>query len=187
MTIRQFIYRYCYQFLELFVTNKIVANIPSWTIRRAYYRHIMRMRMGRSCAIDMSCYMMVPRYVSLGNHVHINQGCFIDGRGGITIADDVSISHYVRLCTGGHDPQAPDFAGRHLPIVIGPHAWIGIGATVLQGVTLGEGCVIAAGSVVTTDVPPFAIVGGVPARIIGTRNKDLSYHPLDSHTHLRYQ
>ena len=62
------------------------------------------------------------------------------------------------------------------PIVINDYAWLGVGCTVLQGVEIGKGAIVAAGSVVTKSVPPFDIVAGVPARKIGIRRKDLDYH-----------
>lgn len=142
--------------------------------------------MGKQTQIDMHNYFLVPRYLSCGNNVHINQGCFIDCRGSIEIGDNVSISHYVKLCTGGHRVNSSNFEGIHLPIKIESYVWVGIGATVLQNVTLGEGCVVAAGSVVTKDIAPYDIVAGVPARTIGRRNKNLNYKPLENERHFRY-
>jgi maltose O-acetyltransferase len=71
--------------------------------------------------------------------------------------------------------MSPDFAGRTAPVVIEDFAWLGSRAMVLPGVTVGKGAVVAAGAVVTRDVPPYAIVGGVPARVIGERERGLDY------------
>lgn len=77
--------------------------------------------------------------------------------------------------SGGHKVDSTTFEGEHLPIKIKDYVWIGVNAVVLKGVSIGEGAVIAAGAVVTKDVEPYAIVGGVPAIVIGRRNHDLNY------------
>ena len=71
--------------------------------------------------------------------------------------------------------QSKEFSEIRKPIKIGDYVWIGAGATVLQGVEVGDGAVVAAGAVVVDDVPPFTIVGGVPAKKIGDRTKNLNY------------
>lgn len=99
----------------------------------------------------------------------------MDGRGIVKIGNSVSISHRVAIVSAGHDPQSPTFGYRSAPITIGDYVWIGVNATILKGVTIGEGAVVAAGAVVTKDVEPYAIVAGVPARKIGERPKGLDY------------
>ena len=79
------------------------------------------------------------------------------------------------VLTLGHDPQSSDFADRGGDVVIGNRAWIGYGALILPGITIGDGAVVGAGAVVTKDVEPFTIVAGNPARKIGERNRDLCY------------
>ena len=80
--------------------------------------------------------------------------------------------------SGTHDVQSRDFAASCLPIIVGDYAWICIHATVLGGVKIGEGAVVAAGAVVTRDVDPYTIVAGVPARKIGDRSLNLDYRPI---------
>jgi maltose O-acetyltransferase len=106
---------------------------------------------------------------------HVGRYCQLDARGGITIGRNVVIASHALLVTADHDPDDPGFAGRLGPICIEDRVWIGSRATVLRNVTIGEGAVVAAGSVVTRDVEAWAIVGGVPARRIGTRNRTQSY------------
>lgn len=79
---------------------------------------------------------------------------------------------------GGHDVNSVDFAGDHRPIQIDDYVWIGVGATVLRGVHIGEGAVVCAGAVVTKDVAPYDIVAGVPAKKIAERNHELKYKCL---------
>ena len=96
-------------------------------------------------------------------------------RGGIRTGADVSIGPEAAFLTLGHDPQSPEFADTGGDIVIGDRAWIAFRAVILPGVKIGEGAVVAAGAVVTRDVPPYEIVAGVPARKVGERNRDLTY------------
>jgi maltose O-acetyltransferase len=103
----------------------------------------------------------------------INQQCCLDGRGGLSIGDYVSISPGVWILTDSHDMHDPLFREVLAPVTIGNHAWIGSRALILPGVTVGEGAVVAAGAVVTSDVEPYTVVGGVPARPIGTRNRNV--------------
>lgn len=125
--------------------------------------------------VDESFMMFPPFYtdfgknITIGKNVFINACCCFQDQGGITIGDGALIGHKVVLATLNHG-LSPD--GRHTnypaPIVIGKNVWIGSNATVLQGVTIGDNAVIAAGAVVTKDVPENAVMGGVPAKIIKT-------------------
>lgn len=181
----KFVYKYLYLFLERYLTNVIFKNFPSWRMRRLWLR-LMGLKIQNKSHIDMNAYFLAPRYIWIGSNTHINQGCFLDGRGNLVIGDNVSISHYVKLCTGGHDVNSSMFDGEHGKIEIQDYCWVGIGATILKGVQLGKGCVVAAGSVVTKNVKPFEIVGGVPAKVIGHRTQDLKYHPLENEHFFRY-
>ena len=105
--------------------------------------------------------------ITVGKNVFINSGCKFQDQGGITIGDDTLIGHNVVLATLNHG-IAPE--ERHdlfpAPIHIGKNVWIGANAVVLPGVAIGDHAVIAAGAVVTKDVPANAVVGGIPAKVI---------------------
>ena len=103
----------------------------------------------------------------VGENVFINAGCCFQDQGGISIGNDVLIGHQVVLATINHGLD-PEKRGDHelAPIVIGNRVWIGSHATICQGVHIGDGAVVAAGAVVTKDVPPRTVVGGVPAKVI---------------------
>ncbi len=107
--------------------------------------------------------------IHLGKNVFINAGCRFQDQGGIYIGDDALIGHNAVLATLNHDPD-PAKRGNLIPspIRIGKKAWLGANVTVLPGVTIGDGAIIAAGAVVSKDVPENAVAAGVPARIIGT-------------------
>lgn len=105
--------------------------------------------------------------IVLGERVFINSGCRFQDQGGITIGDDAFIGHNVVLATLNHDLDPYHRATTiPRPIVIGPRVWVGANATILPGVTIGDGSIVAAGAVVTRDVAPNIIVGGVPAEKI---------------------
>src|SRR3954463_12228485 len=108
------------------------------------------------------------RNLSFGRNVFVNHGCSAMDLGGIAIGDDVMIAPNVQLISSGH-PLDPTIRRSHIttaPVRIGRGAWIAAGATILQGVTVGDDAVVAAGAVVTRDVPARTLVAGVPARIV---------------------
>ena len=109
------------------------------------------------------------RNLRFGHQVFVNTGCFFMDRGGITIGDDVLIGSNVVLATINHG-LSPDTRTDNCPapIDIGRGVWIGSHVTVLPGVRVGDYAVLAAGAVVTKDVPAYTVVGGVPARVIKT-------------------
>ena len=168
-------YRWLIAFLTEYVLNDLLPHIPSWRCRRFVMRRL-KMHIGEGTFIMKRNYIMTPQQLTIGSHSHINHGCTIDARGGITIGNSVSVSHNVSIMSGGHDYDTPDFRGRFLPIRIGDFVWIGNNAVVLQGVTIGHGAVVCAGAVVTKDVEPYSVVAGVPARKIKERRHQLNYH-----------
>ncbi|MCH5164536.1 MAG: sugar O-acetyltransferase [Clostridiales bacterium] len=107
--------------------------------------------------------------ISVGKNVFINSGCCFQDQGGIIIGDNALIGQQVVIATLNHD-LCPEKRANMLPapVVIGNNVWIGAHATILPGVTIGDNSVIAAGAVVTKDVPAFAVAAGVPAKIIKT-------------------
>ncbi|WP_174935824.1 sugar O-acetyltransferase [Burkholderia lata] len=106
--------------------------------------------------------------MKIGRNVFVNQNCTFYDLGGLEIGDDVMIGPNVSLITSGHpvEPSRRRDAVVAKPIVIGRNVWIGAGATIIGGVTVGENSVVAAGAVVTRDVPPNVLVGGNPAAVI---------------------
>lgn len=105
--------------------------------------------------------------ICIGKNVFINSGCHFQDQGGITIGDRALIGHNVVIATVNHalDP-GDERKNSYAPVVIGPYVWIGSNATILPGVTIGEWAVVAAGAVVTKDVEPYTVVGGVPAKLL---------------------
>ncbi len=130
--------------------------------------------------IDESVTVFTPLHINYGKHTKIGKNVFINfdcvflDLGGITIEDNVLIAPKVSLLTEGHPTTIED---RHSlipkPILIKKNAWIGANATILQGVTIGENAVVAAGSVVSKDVPDNVVVGGIPTKFIKNVNNGM--------------
>ena len=107
--------------------------------------------------------------ITLGERIFINSGCTFQDQGGVSIGDDSLIGHNALLATLNHSMDPARRADMHpAPIVIGRRVWLGSNVTVLPGVTIGDGAVVAAASTVTKDVPPHAVVVGSPARVVRT-------------------
>lgn len=168
-----------YELYIYFILNKIIFHcIPFWYVRRLFVLPYSK-GIGHHSQIDMDCFFFEPRRFKCGKHTHINRNVIIDSRGGIEIGDCCSISFNCKLVTGRHNIHSPYFIYDPQQIIISDYVHIGCGAIVLGGVKIGRGAVVSAGAVVTKDVPDYAIVGGVPARIIGYRENDFQYKPLE--------
>lgn len=151
----------------------MINKVPSRTIRRFFYLYCMRFKLDPTASIFMGVTFSAADCFIMKRNAVINAHCHIDVRGGVEIGENVSISERVSIVTGDHNPADPLFRARFRPVKIEDHVFIGYGAIILGNVVLGKGSVIAAGSLVQKDVEPFSIVGGVPAKKIGTRNQNL--------------
>ena len=161
--------------LAAWLSNNIICVTPIALIRSLFLRWYLG-AMGTGTFVQLRCRFLNGRKVKLGRNNVINFGCLLDGRRfEIRTGSNVSIGPEASILTLGHDPQSPTFEDRGGDVVIGDRAWIGYRAIILPGVTIGEGAVVAAGAVVSRDVPDYTIVAGVPARPVGERSRDLSY------------
>jgi len=130
---------------------------------------IIESKIDKSTTVFVPFYTNFGKHIKLGKNIFINHACTFLDLGGITIEDDVQIGPKVNLITENH-PVDPS-KRKHLDlksILIKRNAWIGSGATILPGVTIGENSIVAAGAVVNRDVPDSSIVGGIPAKILKT-------------------
>ncbi|MEJ6981989.1 acyltransferase [Pedobacter sp. P351] len=123
----------------------------------------------------MHCTFDCAEGLKIGKYSVLHPNCRIDPRGGILIGERVAISQEVIILTADHLMNSSTFEGRERKVVIEDYAWIGTRATILPGVTIGKGAVVAAGAVVTKDVMDYSIVAGVPAKVIGQRSRDLDF------------
>jgi glycosyltransferase involved in cell wall biosynthesis/acetyltransferase-like isoleucine patch superfamily enzyme len=153
-------------FLSLLVLES--GWFPVYRLKRWLLR-LFGASIGRGVVIKPHVRIKYPWQLSIGDHSWIGEEAWIDNLAPVRIENDVCISQGVYLCTGSHDHERVTFDLIVKPIVIEAEAWVATRAVVLQGVTVGRGAVVAAGSVVTTDVSFAAIVGGIPAAAIGER------------------
>lgn len=157
----------------LFITE-IIMKIPCYLIRHAWL-HLFLKSMGKGNAIKRHVEIIIPRRVEIGDNNTINHNVLLDGRGGLTIGSNVDIAQDVIIWTEQHDYNSDDYRGEMKPVIIEDYVWIASRATILPGVTIHKGAVVACGAIVTKDVPPMTVVAGVPAKIIGNRNSNLLY------------
>jgi acetyltransferase-like isoleucine patch superfamily enzyme len=169
-----------------YLTNYLVSHIPSFALRRGWYRRVLGISFGEHAGVHLGCYIwfygpgQIRRDgVHIGAYSRINRDCTLDVRGSIWIGDNVSVSPEVMILTAAHGVDDPLFRVETRRVVIEDHVYIGSRAIILPGVTLGRGSVVAAGAVVTRDVPPLGIVAGVPARPVGTRAPEAAEYVLD--------
>ena len=162
-----------YYSIVLFV-NAVVNKIPSRHLRKWVYE-ALGTKIGKDSVICRRTEILFPRGLEIQNNVSVGWWVDIDARGGIKIGNNTNISSHTTFITGSHDIDDPKFTAKFMPIIIGNNCWIGTGAMVLQGVHIGDGAVVAAGAVVTKDVPANEVWGGVPARRIRDRNPIYSY------------
>lgn len=163
-------------FIFDYFPNYWVNKIPFYSLRHFYYRKVLKIKLGKQSSIHLNCFIY-GRNIEIGNGCVINRECFLDGRGKLKIGNFTSISPHVHIITGDHDINSRNFAFKSKDIVIGNFVWIGSRATILPGVVIGEGAIVCAGALVTKDVLPYTMVGGVPAKFIKDRSKDLDYNP----------
>lgn len=140
-----------------------------------------KMNCGINVYIDPSVAIYCPRNINIGNNVHIQFGCkfFASDNGSIKIGEGCIFAHEIQILTRNHNYDSYDlkmipYDKRYIekPVIIGEYCWIGARVTILPGVKIGRGAVIAACAVVTKDIPEYAVVGGNPAKIIKYRDKE---------------
>lgn len=165
--------------------NCFICNFPSIRIRHFFLR-ISGIKMSKNVHIYESCHIRAPWGISIEDGVSIGSRCLLDGRKGLTICKNAVIGYDAIIWTLNHDYNDINFCSKGAPVNIGAYSWICSRAIILPGITIGEGAIVASGAVVTKDVPPYTIVGGIPAKIIGQREKKDYKYGYDSQKDLAY-
>lgn len=149
-------------------------TVTAVSIRSFLYGRFLFAKCGPG--LKMKCGVMIdsPENVRLGRNVSFGEFTFVTGNGGVVVGDDVMIGHQVSIISAMHrfsDAARPmrEQGLESAAVEIGSDVWIGAGARILPGTRIGRGAVIGANAVVGEDVPDFAVVGGVPAKVIGRR------------------
>lgn len=158
---------------EVFILH-VVGIVPSHHIRRLFYR-ICGVRIGRGSTIHTGARFYIPHNISIGKDSIIGEFAVLDGRAKLAIGDHVDIASEVMIYNAEHDIASDDFHATVAPVEIGDYVFVGPRAIILPGVKIGKGAVVAAGAVVVKNVDEYSIVGGVPAKVIGERNKNFNY------------
>ena len=154
-----------------------IGFVARWLVYRTLFKG-----MESFCWIYPNVYLTHTYGIQVGKTFGVNSGAILDGRGGITIGDDAMIGPNVVIASSNHNYQQLDFPMSRVDhvmaaVVIGSDVWIGANAVITPGVRIGDGAVVGAGAVVTKDVAPYTIVGGVPAKVIGNR-KTSNHSPI---------
>lgn len=163
-----------------------IGDIPSMHIRMFLYKYIYMMQIDKNVVIYKNVEFRNPDTLFIGEGSIIGDNAMLDARAKIQIGKNVNISSNVSIWTLQHDYRDPEFKcnkEHYGPVIIKDRVWIGPNVTILSNVEIGEGAVVAAGAVVTKDVEPYALVGGVPAKKIGERPRNLTYNFDGSHRH----
>ncbi|HSC20495.1 MAG TPA: acyltransferase, partial [Solirubrobacterales bacterium] len=155
----------------------LLGRLPGRRLRTGLARRCLGLRIARGAVLYQWRDLRGAEGIEIGPETVIGHWATLDGRRGLRIGRGVNLSSEAALWTLQHDPNDRGFGVRGGPIVVEDHAWISFRATVLPGVRIGRGSVVAAGAVVTGDVEDYAIVAGIPAKRIGTRSRDLDYNP----------
>jgi acetyltransferase-like isoleucine patch superfamily enzyme len=164
--------------LRLYLYNAFFTKIPFSIIRLFFTR--MYLELGSQsnicCNVKILNNDLKKGQIKIGENCVVNPDCLLDGRGGrIVIHNNVDIARGSWIFTLEHDPNSDYHDTKQGDVIIEDHVWVSSRVTILPGVTIGKGAVIASGAVVTKNVPPMSIVGGIPAKIIGSRTSKLLY------------
>lgn len=139
-----------------------VGYIPSRKFRKLMYR-LSGVKIGKGSTVHMWCNFYDPTHITIGEDTIIGDHAFLDGRDQLTIGNHVAFASSVMIYNSQHDIDDEHFRPISKPVIIEDYVFIGPRSIILPGVTIGKGAVVAAGAVVSKDVAPFTVVGGVPA------------------------
>lgn len=142
---------------------------------RSFYLSLFKLKIGHNSYIHRDCKFFHVGKLVVGNNCTINFGCYLDNRRGINIGNNVGIAHNTKIYTLGHDYNDPRFPTKGSSVTIHDNAFVFSNVLIMPGVTIGEGAIVLAGSVVTKDVESWTIVGGNPAKPIKKRNPNIKY------------
>lgn len=161
------------KFFLVFFLNVTVKIIP-YPFRNLWL-FLFGIRVPMSSSIHRGVKFFHIGKMTMGRNSVINFGCYLDNRRGIEIGSNTAIAHNCKIYTLGHNIDSPKFETRGAPVKIGNDVFIFANSLIMPGVTIGDGAVILPGSIVTKDVDPFSVVGGIPAKFIKERNKSIEY------------
>ncbi len=166
-----------YQDLLLYLVHLVSDLVPIFTLRKIVFT-LAGVKFGPDSHIHMGARFFQPSGISIGEDSVVGYRAFLDGRDKIVIGNHVDIASEVMVYNSEHDINSDDFHATSAPVTIKDFVFIGPRSIILPGVTIGKGAVVAAGAIVTKDVSDFTMVGGVPAKEIGTRSNKQPHYRL---------
>ena len=159
--------------IPTYIYNNVFTFIPSNTLRVCYLKYVLGHKIGKNNFVHLGCNFYGN--VKIGDNCVIGRKVVFKG-GTIIVGNNVSITAECYLQTGSHFLDDENFKSFETEIYIRDRVWIGLRSIILPGITLGEGSVLGAGSVLTKNIPDFQVFAGVPAKYIKTRNRNISYN-----------
>ncbi|QMU64040.1 MAG: acyltransferase [Flavobacteriaceae bacterium] len=161
--------------LFFYFVNRVLSHIPFHVIRNIFYYRLLG-KCGKNNTFLMGLELRKPSNISMGSNNIVNRNVMLDGRGGkLTIGSNVDIAQETNIWTLEHDVHDDYHKDLGADVIIEDYVWIASRVTILPGVTIGKGAVVASNSVVTKNVEPMNIIGGIPAKKIGMRKSGLKY------------
>ena len=159
--------------LKYMFLNSFVNHIPAWTIRKMFYK-LFGIKLGKKSRIGINTIIMEPKNIKIGDRTIINENCHLDGRGGLEIENDASISFGTVIITGTHD-SSNGFEFKSDKVIIKDHVWIGTHAIILNGSIIEKYCIIGAGCVFKGNTEEKGIYVGNPSKLIKYRENVNDY------------
>ena len=147
---------------------RFIGFIPLHFVRKFFYI-LSGVELPLDSTIHIGANFFNPNNITIGHDTIIGDHCFLDGRAPLTIGNHVGIASQVLIYNDEHDINSPDYGNSFGPVTIGDYVFIGPRAIILPNIKIGKGAVIAAGAIVTKDIPEYEIWGGVPAKKISDR------------------
>lgn len=154
-----------------YFTNSILSSFPSRKVRY-YGLKFLGMKLAKNVRFYQGYHIRNPKQIEIEEGVSVGPKVLLDGRMGLKIGKNAVLGYECIIWTLNHDYNDIYFCGKGAPVEIGANSWICSRSIIMPGIKIGEGAVVASGAVVTHDVAPYTIVGGVPAKVIGTRQKN---------------
>lgn len=158
--------------LVWYFINACLSYFPSKHMRY-WGLKISGMKLNKNIRFYQGFHIRAPKKITIEEGVSIGPKVLLDGRCGLFIGKNAVLAYDCIIWTLNHDYNDIHFCGKGAPVKIGSNSWICSRAIILPGIIIGEGAIVASGAIVTKNVEPYTIVGGVPAKVIGKREKKL--------------
>lgn len=171
--------------LNWWICNSVLSSIPCISLR-SFGLRLLGMNLASNVRFYQEFHIRNPKGISIGEGVSIGPKVLLDGRKGLKIGRSVVIAYEAIIWTLNHDYNDVHFCGKGAPVVIDDYAWICSRSMILPGIKIGKGAVVASGAIVTKDVPPYSVVAGIPAKVIGKRMEKAYDYGYNSKNSIEY-